>query len=215
MASRCSGLTCANGVLSAVILSVVVNGVWCGLEYVGIGLFSIASGIALSIAVMVNLACVALCLDASRRKKSFLAWKASFVYIAVATASFPVALAAREAAVHRFARSSSVLVDAIGSFGEEQGRLPASLEELTPTYLPQRPRSLGIPGTLLFARYDYEVLSSRTDQRSGGQTWELRVYYPFGPLNWDLLVYRPAEAYPDRLYGGSVERIRDWAYVHE
>lgn len=45
--------------------------------------------------------------------------------------------------------------------------------------------------------------------------WELRVQCPLGMLNWDVFFYWPSEDYPERAYGGSVERIGRWAYVHE
>lgn len=45
--------------------------------------------------------------------------------------------------------------------------------------------------------------------------WELRVPCSLGLLNWDVFFYWPTKAYPRRTYGGRVERIGDWAYVHE
>lgn len=45
--------------------------------------------------------------------------------------------------------------------------------------------------------------------------WELRIPCSSGVLNWDIFLYRPNESYPDYIYGGYVERIGKWAYVHE
>jgi hypothetical protein len=45
--------------------------------------------------------------------------------------------------------------------------------------------------------------------------WELKVDCPTGYINWDVFFYWPTKAYPNHIYGGSVERINDWAYVHE
>jgi hypothetical protein len=45
--------------------------------------------------------------------------------------------------------------------------------------------------------------------------WELRVHCSIGFLNWDMFIYWPTEDYPDGIYGGAIERIADWAYVHE
>lgn len=45
--------------------------------------------------------------------------------------------------------------------------------------------------------------------------WELLVSCSRGGLNWDVFVYWPGQRYPAYLYGGSIERIGDWAYVHE
>jgi hypothetical protein len=45
--------------------------------------------------------------------------------------------------------------------------------------------------------------------------WELRIDCPRGMLNWDVFFYWPTQRYPNQIYGGSVERIGQWAYVHE
>jgi hypothetical protein len=45
--------------------------------------------------------------------------------------------------------------------------------------------------------------------------WELRVPCSHGLMNWDVFFYWPARRYPKHAYGGSIERIGDWAYVHE
>jgi hypothetical protein len=34
-------------------------------------------------------------------------------------------------------------------------------------------------------------------------------------LNWDVFFYWPTQDYPKTIYGGSTERIGQWAYVHE
>ncbi|MDQ5935721.1 MAG: hypothetical protein QG574_3036, partial [Cyanobacteriota bacterium erpe_2018_sw_21hr_WHONDRS-SW48-000092_B_bin.40] len=36
-----------------------------------------------------------------------------------------------------------------------------------------------------------------------------------GMLNWDVFYYLPTEKYPEHDYGGSIEPIKNWAYVHE
>jgi hypothetical protein len=46
------------------------------------------------------------------------------------------------------------------------------------------------------------------------QTYEIRVNL-FQFLQFDSLVYWPERNYPDFMYGGGVERIGDWVYVHE
>lgn len=45
--------------------------------------------------------------------------------------------------------------------------------------------------------------------------WELRIDCGRGFLNWDVFFYWPTRDYPAHIYGGNVERIGDWAYVHE
>lgn len=34
-------------------------------------------------------------------------------------------------------------------------------------------------------------------------------------INFDVFVYWPEGNYPDSMYGGWVERIGHWAYMHE
>jgi hypothetical protein len=45
--------------------------------------------------------------------------------------------------------------------------------------------------------------------------WELNIPCPWGFINWDVFFYWPTQRYPDYIYGGGVERIGKWAYVHE
>jgi hypothetical protein len=48
-----------------------------------------------------------------------------------------------------------------------------------------------------------------------GNPWVLVAPVSSGIINWDLFMYFPLQNYPDHGYGGSVQRIADWAYVHE
>ncbi len=41
------------------------------------------------------------------------------------------------------------------------------------------------------------------------------VQTPLGVLNWDQILYFPNQNYPAKGYGGPIELIDDWAYVHE
>lgn len=45
--------------------------------------------------------------------------------------------------------------------------------------------------------------------------WELSIACSTGFLNWDVFFYWPSQQYPEHIYGGSVERMGRWAYVHE
>ena len=38
---------------------------------------------------------------------------------------------------------------------------------------------------------------------------------PSGGINFDVFVDWPERVYPMSMYGGGVERIKNWAYVHE
>jgi len=45
--------------------------------------------------------------------------------------------------------------------------------------------------------------------------YEVSIHCGSGGLNWDVFVYWPEGKYPDFMYGGWVERVGAWAYVHE
>lgn len=45
--------------------------------------------------------------------------------------------------------------------------------------------------------------------------YELSIECSSGLLNWDRFVYWPESGYPGSMYGGGVERVGAWAYVHE
>ena len=58
------------------------------------------------------------------------------------------------------------------------------------------------------------VAESDEEQERPFATYELRVNL-YTLLQWDCLVYWPEGNYPSAMYGGGVERIGKWAYVHE
>jgi hypothetical protein len=45
--------------------------------------------------------------------------------------------------------------------------------------------------------------------------WELRINCSTGFLNRDVFFYWPLQKYPPQIYGGEVEQVADWAYVHD
>ena len=45
--------------------------------------------------------------------------------------------------------------------------------------------------------------------------WELKICCLGSAFNWDVFFYWPTENYPQYIYGGNVEKIGTWAYVHE
>jgi hypothetical protein len=100
-------------------------------------------------------------------------------------------------------RSSSLIV-AIEQFERAHGAPPTSLDELVPEYSANVP-STGVPA---YPRYEFT-------SRVANARWELRVQCPLGLMNWDVFFYWPGTDYPNAIYGGSVERIGGWAYVHE
>lgn len=112
------------------------------------------------------------------------------------------------AALSRFERRSTPLVQAITAYQSSQGRPPAALEDLVPAYLPDVPATGS--GDL-----KYQYLVGEEAQICGGNPWVLRVSAPSHPFGFDLLLYFPLQNYPATGYGGWLERIGSWAYVHE
>jgi hypothetical protein len=113
----------------------------------------------------------------------------------------------RKPGLERITQQARPLIKAIESFGEEEGRYPKELSELLPDYLQAIPRT----GAVGYPNFRYTLAGSNTLFRS----YELLVKTPVGGINWDVFVFWPENHYPDYLYGGGVERIADWAYVHE
>jgi hypothetical protein len=48
-----------------------------------------------------------------------------------------------------------------------------------------------------------------------GNEWILEVRASNGVMNWDSFLYFPNQNYPSAGYGGVVERMGEWAYIHE
>jgi hypothetical protein len=114
-----------------------------------------------------------------------------------------VAVSARRYGFELAAERARPLVNAVSRFEREKGRPPESLRALVPEYLPRLPE--GIPEIELVAR-------DNTPEAYGGNTWVLVAHVPTGIMNFDAFMY-----FPNRNYGEfpGVERIGDWAYVHE
>jgi hypothetical protein len=111
-------------------------------------------------------------------------------------------------AVSRFERRSGPLVQAITAYQSSRGRPPAALGDLVPAYLPTVPAT----GRGLL---EYEYLVGEKARVCGGNPWVLKVSAPCHPLGFDLFLYFPLQNYPATGYGGWLERIGSWAYVHE
>ncbi len=107
------------------------------------------------------------------------------------------------------AERSKPLVEAIKKYEREHGTPPESLEALIPKYLPQ------IPSTRMSAYPKYEYVSGEKARHYDGNPWALYVFTPSGGINFDQFLYFPLQNYPQSGYGGSLERVGEWAYVHE
>lgn len=99
------------------------------------------------------------------------------------------------------------IVRALERYKVDTGVYPTQLFDLAPRYLSSIP-STGMAG---YPTFKYVLPCAQNDVRS----YELRVDTPQGALDWDCFVYWPEGNYPAEMYGGSVDRIGDWAYVNE
>ncbi|MDD5705789.1 MAG: hypothetical protein PHR35_07670 [Kiritimatiellae bacterium] len=131
------------------------------------------------------------------------------LYVIIGLPALRLSWPIRRGAFDRLAEHSAPLVAAIQRFEKANDRPPKSLEELVPKYLARAPAT-DMPA---YPRYRY----SGGDQtnRWEGNPWVLYVNTSSGGINFDMFMYFPKQNYPKRGYGGSLERIRDWAYVHE
>lgn len=78
---------------------------------------------------------------------------------------------------------------------------------MVPEFLERIPKT----GMGTYPDYKYWTGSDSFD----GNPWALIVSAPSGPLNFDQFMYFPLTNYPATGYGGWLERVGDWAYVHE
>ncbi len=144
------------------------------------------------------------------REACFLSLLFILAYFGVARICISIAGDVRMDGFKALAQRSTPLVDAIARYEEESGSPPPSLDDLVPDYLPE------VPSTGMGAYPDYEYITGDTAQdRYKKNSWVLIVPTPPGGLGWDQFMYFPNQNYPERGYGGVLERIQDWAYVHE
>ena len=114
----------------------------------------------------------------------------------------------REAYVE-VAKRSEPLIDAIKAYEKEFGRPPESLDQLVPSFISK------MPDTGIGAVPHFEYLTGENARRYDGNPWVLQIDPPQAGIGWDQFFYFPLQNYPERGYGGSLERIGGWAYVHE
>ncbi len=106
------------------------------------------------------------------------------------------------------AHRSQSLVGAIHLYTEEKGNPPGDLKSLVPEYIDQ------IPGTGMRNHPDYEYRIVDDPKHYNGNPWILTVNCGFG-MSFDQFIYLPKENYPAYGYGGGLEPVANWAYVHE
>jgi hypothetical protein len=139
-----------------------------------------------------------------------LAWLiAVAVYLPLAIGGLLLGNRIRSWGFDRLALRSAPLVSAIRAFADAHGHPPTELGDLVPAYFPR------IPRTGMMAYPDYRYYAGTNAARYDTNPWVLVVLTPSGGINFDQFMYFPLQNYPRQGYGGSLARIRDWAYVHE
>lgn len=131
-------------------------------------------------------------------------------YFVVAGIGLRAVAYVRQRAFRHMTHRARPLVNAIRQYESKHKVPPRSLNDLIPEHLSMVP-STGIGA---YPSYEYAT-GSESRAASTDNTWILVVHTPIGLLNWDMLVYYPNQKYPATAYGGVLERIEDWAYVHE
>ncbi len=110
----------------------------------------------------------------------------------------------------RLADRSAPLVEAIQAYDQKHRQPPKSLNELVPEFLPEVPKT----GMGAYPEYEYKTGESSA-KNFQGNPWILVVDTPIGVINWDQFMYFPLQNYPKEGWGGWVEKVGSWAYLHE
>lgn len=121
-----------------------------------------------------------------------------------------IAWPTRRAGLQQAATRAQPLIFAIEKFRLENKRAPYNLQELVPIYLSKIPQT----GMGAYPRFRYKS-REESGENARFQSYQLQISTSAGFINWDTFNYWPEGDYPSEMYGGTVERIGAWAYVHE
>jgi hypothetical protein len=146
----------------------------------------------------------------AKRKEAIDTFAPAAVYLAIGILCISIGSKVRTRGFERLAERSRPLISAVRRFEVQNKRPPASLDELFPKYLAAIPNT----GMAAYPNYEY-VTGDKALENYDGNPWAVWVDTPSGGINWDIFLYYPKQNYPQRGHGGSLERIKDWAYVHE
>jgi hypothetical protein len=126
---------------------------------------------------------------------------------AVSVIAGPWIMDLRMIGVRRMIQNAEPLIRAVESYRASTGEYPRQLQDLVPAHIN------AIPHTDAVGYPDFEY--ARAGQDSPFKAYEISVKTPAGGFTFDQLVYWPEHSYPAHMYGGEIERIGSWAYVHE
>lgn len=114
------------------------------------------------------------------------------------------------------------IIAAIENYYKNNNKYPKSLNDLIPQYISSIPNT----GMCGYPDFEYSITTSASgyltkedygsDPMQECQTGGYEISIETGlTLQFDRFVYWPKKVYPYYMYGGVIERIADWAYVHE
>jgi hypothetical protein len=129
--------------------------------------------------------------------------------LTVAIPLMPLAGTVRMRGFHQLASRSAPLAHALAAYTTDHGSPPETLNALIPDYIQE------IPSTGMGAYPTYQYVAGDEARKWNDNPWVLFVETSRGLLNWDMFIYFPMQKYPATGYGGSLELIGEWAYVHE
>ena len=142
------------------------------------------------------------------RLEGFLFTAAGMTVAVVCIASLRIAHAERMDSFRELGEKFVPLITAIGDYEKDHGEYPWALHELVPGYIQEIPET----GMKNYPEYRYFAGKGARDYEEN--PWVIVMNSGYG-MGFDLFMYFPLQNYPERGYGGSIERLGDWAYVHE
>ncbi len=105
----------------------------------------------------------------------------------------------------RAARRAEPLVAALHAYEARHGHPPGRLAEVVDVHADAAPSRLP----------PLELVTGPDARLYGGNSWVLVAQVGRGFMNFDSFLYFPNQQYPAHGFGGSIERIGTWGYVHE
>lgn len=133
----------------------------------------------------------------------------SIILVAGAFPAILLGLSVRRNGIERFSDRSLPLIAAIKKYELANLAPPPSLQALVPTYLPAVPST----GMMAYPEYQY-VTGPDAIKYHSGNSWALWLNTGYG-MAFDQILYFPKQNYPTTGFGGTLETVGVWAYVHE
>lgn len=186
---------------------------WMSTAQIGTELFlwgQLVYGLALIAAVLATPVCL-ICLFFPRtRQRSFSMIICAVFFVPCCICGILLGYKTRTAGMLAFAQRSQPLIAAITQYQKDHSVPPDTLNDLVPEYIPAVPST----GMMAYPKYWYHT-GEDAKREYNGNPWALSVFTPSAGINFDMILYFPNQNYPERGYSGVLERIGDWAYVHE